>query len=78
MFGDGFAGWPPGRSGIVKIMVRENPSCTRIAEAEEQKIHQLEKAIAGRCCHKQTGFGTFRVQVASLLPAMRARAHQAR
>ena len=78
MFSDGFVGWPPGRSGIVRIMVRENPFCTRIAEAEEQKIRQLEKAIAGRCCRQQTGFDTFRVQVASLLPVMRVRAHQAR
>ena len=51
-------------------MVRENPSCTRIAEAKEQKIRQLEKATAGRRCRKQTGFGTFRVQAASLLPVM--------
>ena len=78
VFGDGFAGWPPGRSGIVRIMVRENPSCTRIAEAGEQKIHQLEEAIAGRRCRKQTGFDTFRVQAASLLPVMQVRAHQAR
>ena len=78
VFGDGFAGWPPGRSGIVRIMVRENPFRTRIAEAEEQKIRQLEKATAGRRCRKQAGFGTFRVQAASLLPAMRVRAHEAR
>ena len=58
-------------------MVRENPFCTRIAEAEEQKIRQLEKAIAGRCCRKQTGFATF-AEATSLLPVMRARAHQAR
>ena len=77
MFGDGFSGWPPGRSGIVKIMVWENPSCTRIAEAEEQKIRQLEKAIAGRCCRQQTGFAAF-AEATSLLPVMRVRAHQAR
>ena len=59
-------------------MVRENPSCTRIAEAEEQKIRQLEEATAGLRCRKQAGFGTFRVQATSLLPAMRVRAHQAR
>ena len=69
VFGDGFAGWPPGRSGIVKIMVRENPFCTRIAEAEEQEIRQLEEATAGRRCRKQTGFATF-AEAVSLLPAM--------
>ena len=51
-------------------MVRENPSCTRIAKAGEQKIRQLKKATAGRRCRKQTGFATFRVQAASLLPVM--------
>ena len=51
-------------------MVRENPFCTHIAEAEEQKIRQLEKATAERRCRKQTGFATFRVQAASLLPVM--------
>ena len=59
-------------------MVRENPFCTRIAEAEEQKIHQLKEATAGRRCRQQVGFDTFRVQAASLLPVMRVRAHQAR
>jgi hypothetical protein len=59
-------------------MVRENPFCTRIAEAGEQKIRQLEKATAGRRCRKQTGFDTFRVQAASLLPVMQVCAHQAR
>ena len=58
-------------------MVQENPFCTRIAEAEEQKIRQLEEAIAGRRCRKQAGFATF-AEAASLLPAMRVRAHQAR
>ena len=59
LFGDGSAGWPPGRSGIVRIMVRENPFRTRIAEAEEQEVRQLEEAIAERRCREQTGFGTF-------------------
>ena len=77
VFGDGFARWPPGRSGIVRIMVWENPFRTHIAEVEEQKIRQLEEAIAGRRCRKQTGFDTF-AEAAFLLPVMQARAHQAR
>ena len=40
-------------------MVRENPFRTRIAEAEEQEVRQLEEAIAERRCREQTGFGTF-------------------
>ena len=40
-------------------MVRENPFRTRIAEAGEQEIRQLEEAIAERRCREQTGFGTF-------------------
>jgi hypothetical protein len=58
-------------------MVWENPFDTCIAEAEEQKIRQLEEATAGRRCRKQTGFATF-AEAASLLPAMQVRAHQAR
>ncbi len=58
-------------------MVWENPFRTHIAEVEEQKIRQLEEAIAGRRCRKQTGFDTF-AEAAFLLPVMQARAHEAR
>ncbi len=58
-------------------MVWENPFRTHIAEVEEQKIRQLEEAIAGRRCRKQVGFATF-AEAAFLLPAMRVRAHEAR